>query len=327
LLVVLSLICLGSWANFFKLTGKRWRFELFYLDFAIGAAALAIIAAYTLGSSSELAFSDRMLVAGRTAQAWVGLGGVVFNFGNMLLVAGVWLLGMSFAFPLAAATALVIWCCFHIRANDAVLLTLAILLFILAVVLAGFAASAVRRAKEPSPQRGRATHGMRRPIKGLIAAIFGGVAIGLSAPIASNGTDPEYGVGAYGSVFLFGIGVFISTIIFGIYFMNVSIEGPSARAKDYFRGKKRTHVCGLVAGFIFIVGVLCAALANAAPDTAGVNAGVLFAVPLASVILAFLWGISAWQELCALSGKGKALLCCGVLAFSGGLAAVALGLA
>ena len=48
-LMVLSLICLGSWVSMFKLAGK-WRFELFYFDFAIGLALAALIYAFTVGN-------------------------------------------------------------------------------------------------------------------------------------------------------------------------------------------------------------------------------------------------------------------------------------
>jgi len=48
-LMILSLICLGSWASMFKLAGK-WRFELFYFDFAVGLALAAVIFAFTVGN-------------------------------------------------------------------------------------------------------------------------------------------------------------------------------------------------------------------------------------------------------------------------------------
>ena len=35
LLTIFTMICWGSWANTFKLSGK-WRFELFYYDYALG---------------------------------------------------------------------------------------------------------------------------------------------------------------------------------------------------------------------------------------------------------------------------------------------------
>ena len=37
ILMALSLVCWGSWVNSFKLAGK-YRFEVYYMDFAIGTA-------------------------------------------------------------------------------------------------------------------------------------------------------------------------------------------------------------------------------------------------------------------------------------------------
>ena len=66
LLLVVSMICWGSWANTFKLTGEKWRFEFFSYDFAIGLLLGAVIAAFTFGTlGSELTFSDRLMIAGK----------------------------------------------------------------------------------------------------------------------------------------------------------------------------------------------------------------------------------------------------------------------
>jgi hypothetical protein len=65
LLAILSMICWGSWANTFKLTGK-WRFELFYFDYSFGLLLFAAIAAATLGQlGTELSFSDNIVIAGK----------------------------------------------------------------------------------------------------------------------------------------------------------------------------------------------------------------------------------------------------------------------
>src|SRR5579875_3253920 len=101
ILLIASLFCLGAWINTFKAAGAKWRFELFAIDFSIGGLLVVLIAAFTLGTlGSDLAFSDRMLVAGRTAQALAIIAGAVFNLGNMLLLAAVGLIGISTAFPL-----------------------------------------------------------------------------------------------------------------------------------------------------------------------------------------------------------------------------------
>src|SRR5260370_20727936 len=63
ILIVLSMICWGSWANTFKLSGK-WRFELFYYDYSLGVLLAALIAAYTFGSmGDDRSFSANLIRA------------------------------------------------------------------------------------------------------------------------------------------------------------------------------------------------------------------------------------------------------------------------
>src|SRR5260370_16221971 len=108
LLTILSMICWGSWANTFKLSGK-WRFELFYYDYSLGVLLAALLAAYSFGSmGSELSFSDNMLVAGKRNMAWALAAGTVFNLANMLLVAAISVAGMAVAFPIGIGLALVV---------------------------------------------------------------------------------------------------------------------------------------------------------------------------------------------------------------------------
>ncbi|MBV9405561.1 MAG: hypothetical protein JO211_09480, partial [Acidobacteriaceae bacterium] len=136
LLLVLSSVCLGSWIHTFKLAGTRWRFELFYIDFAVGAILFSVIAAFTFGSlGSDLAFTDRMLVAGRGAQVFVIAAGAVFNLGNMLLVAAVSLIGIAGAFPFSVGLALIIASFFQFRHGNAWLLIPGIALMLIAIVL------------------------------------------------------------------------------------------------------------------------------------------------------------------------------------------------
>src|SRR5579875_2163923 len=112
-------VCLGSWADLFELTGPRWRFELFYIDFAIGAILLSLACAYTFGVlGSDLAFTDRMLVAGRGSQVFLIASGCLFNLGNMLLLSSVPLLGMSAAFPIAIAVVVAVLSCFYFHSGN-----------------------------------------------------------------------------------------------------------------------------------------------------------------------------------------------------------------
>ena len=109
LVIFLSTICWGSWANTQKMTGK-WRFELFYFDYSFGVLLVAIICAFTFGSLGfdGFSFMDDMLNAGKRPVA-MGFGaGVIFNLANMLLVAAISVAGLAVAFPVGIGLALII---------------------------------------------------------------------------------------------------------------------------------------------------------------------------------------------------------------------------
>ena len=50
-MVILSMICWGSWANTQKLC-KGWRVELFYWDYVWGILLMALILGFTLGRTA-----------------------------------------------------------------------------------------------------------------------------------------------------------------------------------------------------------------------------------------------------------------------------------
>jgi len=109
-LCVITMLCWGSWANTQKLTSKEWPFQPFYWDYAIGVLLLALVFAFTLGSTGG---PGRPFLAD-LAQAdpkWLGcafLGGVIFNLSNILLVAAIDIAGLAVAFPVGVGLALVL---------------------------------------------------------------------------------------------------------------------------------------------------------------------------------------------------------------------------
>ena len=102
LLMILCMICWGSWANTFKLAGKV-RFELFYWDYAVGVFVMAIILALTLGSwhGGEDAFFNNLSEATGSRIALAMAAGTIFNVANILLVGAITIAGMAIAFPVA----------------------------------------------------------------------------------------------------------------------------------------------------------------------------------------------------------------------------------
>src|SRR5512136_3057661 len=88
---VVTMLCWGSWANTQKLATKEWRFQLFYWDYAIGVLLLALLLAFTLGSTGS---GGRSFMADlqQASGKWLGsafVGGVIFNLSNILLVAAI----------------------------------------------------------------------------------------------------------------------------------------------------------------------------------------------------------------------------------------------
>src|SRR4051812_32452657 len=164
-LLVISLICWGSWANTLKAAGK-WRFELYYYDFALGFTLLAIVAAFTAGSmkSNELTFQDNFLITGYRNIAYIVAAGFIFNLGNMLLTATISVAGMTLAFTFGYAAALVIATAWNLifEAPGGLILSLGgVALLFAAIVLAIFtysrhvdAGEAVKRSPRGAPKQG-----------------------------------------------------------------------------------------------------------------------------------------------------------------------------
>src|ERR1700682_605167 len=177
LLTLVSMICWGSWANTFKLSGK-WRFELFYYDYSLGVLIAAIVAAYTFGSmGSDLSFSDNLLIALRRNMAYAVAAGVVFNLANMLLVAAISVAGMAVAFPIGIGLALVVgvvWNYFLNPQGNPILLTAGVVLVVGAIIVDALAyASHASGAKT----KGKAKAG-GAGLKGIGLSLIRGVLMG-----------------------------------------------------------------------------------------------------------------------------------------------------
>src|SRR5580704_12778298 len=108
IMMIVAAICWGSWANTFKGV-KNYRFELFYWDYAIGIFLVSLLFAFTMGSidSGPTSFINNVKSADAGNIGWVLLAGVIFNLANLLLMAGIDLVGMATSFPVAIGIALV----------------------------------------------------------------------------------------------------------------------------------------------------------------------------------------------------------------------------
>lgn len=329
LLIILSMLCWGSWANTFKLTPK-WRFELFYYDYSLGVLLAAIVAAYTFGSmGNDLTFSDNLLIAMKRNMAYAAAGGVVFNLANILLVAAISVAGLAVAFPVGIGLALVVGVIWNYALNpqgNPMLLFGGVILVVGAIIVDAMAysshATSMLKSK-PKASRG----GSSTSLKGLLLSLVSGILMGSFYPLVEmgKGLGPDQaGLGPYAVAFLFSIGVFFSTFVFNLYFLNLPVQGEPLSMFAYFQGTVKQHALGIIGGVIWCVGAISNFVAASAPRAVHVGPAVSYAVGQGATMVSALWGLVVWKEFAGASSRVRMLLVLMFILFIAGLLLVSI---
>ena len=333
LLIILSMLCWGSWANTFKLTGKpagKWRFELFYYDYSIGVLVAAIIAAYTFGSmGSDLSFSDNLLVAAKRNMAYAVAAGMVFNLANMLLVAAISVAGLAVAFPVGIGLALVmgvIWNYFLNPQGNPTLLAAGVALVVCAIIVDALAYTAHAKPASPPPAtRGRSKSSTSS--KGILLSLISGVLMGSFYPLvemSKGGGIDAAGLGPYAVAFLFSLGVFFSTFVYNLYFLNLPVQGEPLSMFAYFKGTLGQHALGIIGGIIWCIGAISNFVAASAPNKVQVGPAVSYAIGQGATMVSALWGVLVWKEFSGARTNVRVLLTLMFVLFLAGLMLVAI---
>ena len=168
---VITMLCWGSWANTQKLATKEWRFQLFYWDYAIGVLLLALLLAFTMGSSGS---GGRGFLADlqQADPKWLGsafIGGVIFNLSNILLVAAIDIAGLAVAFPVGVGLALVLGVITTYLAKpegNVPMLALGVAGVMVAILLDAIAYKRL------------ASGGQKTPLKGIVISVAAGLLMG-----------------------------------------------------------------------------------------------------------------------------------------------------
>ncbi len=304
-LMVFSMFCWGSWANSFSLARGKYRFELFYWDFAVGIMLGVLALAAILGPGSAL-FHGTM-DPGKAA--WGIASGVMFSIGTVLLVAAISLTGMSVAFPICIGLANLIgggvsW--YIEPAVPATPMALGLAL-ILASILADAAAY---RAKA-----GSVTSSMR----GIVIAIIGGLFTGAFPPclqkamVGTNALDP------YAAVVMLGAGILGCTIVTNYGFMRRPLGGDAPVSfAQYFAAPVRFHIFGLLGGILWAAGTVANFVA-----AGKVSVAISYAFGGGATIVTALWGIFLWKEFQGAPRRSYWYLLGMLLMFLAGIAVIA----
>jgi glucose uptake protein len=335
LLLIISMVCWGSWANAQKLTGK-WRFELFYFDYALGVVICALVAAYTLGSanSADLTFTDNLLIAGRRKMAYGVAGGAVFNLANMVLVAALSVSGMAVAFPIAFGLALVIGVVRNYLVNpqgNVMLLFGGAVLVAVAIVVDAFAYSGYidsqLSASKALPKFDSRTRKLIKPLtaaRGIVLSLLSGIFMGLFYPLVEMGKSGDDGVGPYGIAVMFAAGVLITTVLYAPFFATFPVAGKPIELHKYFTGTKKQHLLGLAGGVIWAAGAIASFVAASAPPPVQVGTAIGYALGQGAALVSALWGLIVWREFKGADHRTRRLLAMMIALFLAGLGMVSI---
>lgn len=329
LLMILSMICWGSWANTYKLTGK-WRFELYYWDYAVGVLLAAIAAAYTFGSLGfdGFLFTDDLMRAGKRNIAYGVGAGVIFNLANMMLVAAIAVAGMSVAFPVGIGLALVVGVVWNYLINpqgNPTLLFGGVAIVVAAIVVDALAYRSLALAKakkEIKAGRGKSTI-PKASWKGIILSIGCGLLMGAFYPLVELGKQGDAGLGPYAIAFVFAVGIFASTFVFNLFFMNLPVQGPPVEILDYFKGSLKQHTLGILGGAIWATGTISNFVVASAPNPK-VGPAISYALGQGATLISALWGLLVWKEFRGADGAVKVQLALMLVLFATGLTLISI---
>jgi len=317
LLCVVTMLCWGSWANTTKLTSKTWRFELFYWDYGFGILLTTLLLAFTLGStgSEGRSFINDVNQADNGNLLSSFSGGVIFNLANILLVAAIGIAGMSVAFPVGIGIALVLGVLVNYMSNpqgNPALIFGGVALITLAIIL---------NARAYQKLQTNSMGGVSK--KGLILSVMSGCLMGLfykyvADSMVSNFNVPETGkLTPYTALVFFAVGIVISSLLFNTIQMKMPFMGVSVTFNDYFKGRTKDHLIGILGGAIWCVGMSLSIIASGKAGPA-----VSYGLGQGATVVAALWGIYVWKEFDKAPKGTKPILNIMLILYIAGLAMI-----
>jgi glucose uptake protein len=313
LLMTLSMLCWGSWANTEKITGN-WPFELYYLDYTFGLLICSVIFGLTLGQidpSSPDSFFLNLRAASQRSLWLAFAGGAVFSVGNILIVAAISIAGMAVAFPIGAGLALVLGAVLNYivaPAGNPLLIFSGIALVCIAIVLDALAYRGI-------------SHGGAASRTGILLSFIGGIGAGLFYPLVAKSLSGPRHLQPYTLNVVFALGAAASALPMIYLLLRRPISGPPLQWKDYLTGTWNVHAWGIVGGLIWGVGTIANFVASYVPM---IGPATSFSMGEGNTMISALWGVFVWKEFRGASRRVRLYLALMFLCFLLGLTSIAL---
>jgi glucose uptake protein len=339
LLLIVSMLCWGSWASTQKLAG-RWRFELYAYDLSAGVVVCAAIAAFTFGSfnSGELTFQDNLLIASYRKMAYCAGAGMAFNLGNMLLLGAMSIAGLAVSFPICFGVAVIVTAVWNFALNpqgNAILVLGGAVLMAAAIVVNVFAyithvdlqAEESKKAAlqaDPRAKQSKPKVKPPGPARAVTLGVMSGIVMGIFSSLANIGREGENGVGPYGMALLFAAGLLATTFVYTPFFLNFPVAGAPLRFADYFKGTAGQHLLGLLGGGLLALGAEAGFVGSAAPASVKIGPASGDTALHASAAVAALWGLFAWREFRGANERVRLLLAVMLVLYLAGLGMVSI---
>lgn len=290
LLLFITMVCWGSWANTQKLATKSWPFQLFYWDYALGVVLFSLLFGLTAGSFGDEGRPFLADLAQGSGEAFINafMGGVIFNIANLLLVASIEIAGMAVAFPVGIGLALIVGVLVNYIATplgDPVYLFAGVLAVTIAILIDAYVYKRFSRQARVST-------------KGLLLAILAGILMGffyrfVAASMSSSFVQPEVSLYTpYTAVFVFSLGVFASNFLWNTLFMRYPTSGRPVGYRQYFAdGNTRLHLIGILGGVIWCIGMSLSILSSSEAGFA-----ISYGLGQGATMVAAFWGVFIWRE-------------------------------
>jgi len=313
-LMILSMLCWGSWANTLKLCPK-FRFQLFYWDYAIGLFVGAVALGLTAGSSGHSGSPFLAAAASTTPSRmlWALCGGAIFNIANLLLVAAIDVAGLAVAFPVGIGLALVVGAVSSYLVSPA---ANPLLLF------GGVALVALAIIVDAAAYRKREATSRKTTTRGIVLSLVAGVLMGSFYPFVAHAMRGFDSPGPYAIAFYFAIGVLLSTVPANLLLMFKPLDGkPPVDRADYWRAPLGWHAAGVLGGAIWCVGAVANFVASGAHL---VGPAVSYSIGQGATMVSACWGIFVWREFAGAPRAAHMLLVLMFVFFILGLGAIAL---
>lgn len=290
-MLLVTMLCWGSWANTQKLASREWPFQLFYWDYVFGVLILVLILAFTMGSSGDAgrSFLADLAQANGNSLLLAFTGGIVFNLANILLVAAIDIAGMAVAFPIGIGLALVIGVIANYVATpvgDPVFLFIGVTFVTMAIILDAFSYKRL-----PSQD-------INTTARGITISILAGILMGffyrfVAASMSENFVNLAPGkLGPYTAVVIFSVGVVLSNFLWNTIFMKKPVSGEPVSYRQYFGdGSLKLHSIGILGGIIWSLGMSFSIIASGAAGFA-----ISYGLGQGATLIAALWGVFIWKE-------------------------------